>query len=454
MDKINLTWFDATLSMSGFSSGKNWGDALNPYLVKLISGKDVNFIPKDDLKTSKYLCIGSVLSYATKKTIVWGSGFIAETDKLGNKPKEIFAVRGPLTRKKVMQQGFSCPDVYGDPALLYPKFYNPDIKKKHRVGIIPHYIDRDNQWINSQKSDEILIIDILADINTVVNNIKSCSIILSSSLHGIIASDSYGVPCVWVRFSDKIVGGSFKFNDYYLSISQKIKTPFIVSQDTNIEDVIKGHIFYDVNIDLQKLMDCCPFNSHKHQISNVTSYDRYPEIFKFLSNLFKQKADILSYGCSKGDELLTLNDLYFKSSNIFGFDVDATIIKQAEKRIADVKNNENNVRILKSINDEKFDIVFVMSVLCKWTQTKDADNCSIYYSFSDFQNELTKIDSCVKTGGYLVLYNTNYLFSDTAIYDKYAPVEFGNESGFVSKFKRDGSKFLENYKYTIFYKKG
>ena len=454
MDKINLTWFNSNLSMRGFSSGKNWGDALNPYLVKLISGKDVNFIPKDDFETNKYLCIGSVLSYATENTIVWGSGFIAENDKLKNKPKEIFAVRGPLTRRMVIQQGFSCPDVYGDPALLYPRFYNPDIKKKYRVGIIPHYIDRDNQWINNQKSDEILIIDILSDINKVVNDIKSCDIILSSSLHGIIASDSYGVPCKWVRFSDRIVGGDFKFNDYYLSIGQKIKIPFMISHDSDIEDVINSHIFYDLNIDLQKLIDYCPFNLYKHQISNATSYNRYPNIFKYLSNIFNQNADILSYGCSSGEEVSTLNDLYFKNSNIFGFDTDITVIKKAEKRTDNIKDNKNIIRISNSIQDIEFDIVFVMSVLCKWPQTKNVEDCNNYYRFSDFQDELNKIDSLVKVGGYLVLYNTNYLFSDTVIYNKYEPVEFGNESGFVDKFKSDGSRFLEKYKYSIFYKVG
>ena len=47
------------------------------------------------------MCVGSILKYASKYDIVWGSGFISENDipqkTLSN--KNILCVRGPLTRK-------------------------------------------------------------------------------------------------------------------------------------------------------------------------------------------------------------------------------------------------------------------------------------------------------------------------------------------------------------------
>ncbi len=34
-------------------------------------------------------------------------------------------------------------------------------------------------------------------------------------MHGIIAADSLNIPNQAIRFSDKLTGGNFKFNDYY-----------------------------------------------------------------------------------------------------------------------------------------------------------------------------------------------------------------------------------------------
>jgi pyruvyltransferase len=34
-------------------------------------------------------------------------------------------------------------------------------------------------------------------------------------LHGLILADAYGVPNVWAKFSDRLVGGDWKFRDYY-----------------------------------------------------------------------------------------------------------------------------------------------------------------------------------------------------------------------------------------------
>lgn len=98
-----------------------------------------------------------------------GSGFISSSSKFKIKPKQICAVRGPLTRDLIIKQGIECPEIYGDPALLYPLFYKPTIKKKYRLGVIPHYVDQNNPLLKIFKQyQDILIIDILAGINQVV----------------------------------------------------------------------------------------------------------------------------------------------------------------------------------------------------------------------------------------------------------------------------------------------
>ena len=62
------------------------------------------------------------------------------------KTKKIHAVRGPLTKAKLDSEGIACPEVFGDLALLMPEIYDPSFKKKYKVGILPHYVDKKNAF--------------------------------------------------------------------------------------------------------------------------------------------------------------------------------------------------------------------------------------------------------------------------------------------------------------------
>jgi pyruvyltransferase len=96
-----------------------------------------------------YVSIGSILHFSDKNSIVWGAGFISKDSYCKVPPKKILAVRGPLTRKKLIEQNIECPKIYGDPALLLPIFYHPKIKKKYEIGIVPHYVDQKNEIIKA-----------------------------------------------------------------------------------------------------------------------------------------------------------------------------------------------------------------------------------------------------------------------------------------------------------------
>ena len=119
---INIAWFIG-------EKGKNWGDALSPLISSLLSGKNINHInPWDTSGTFRYYVIGSIIPPSSPNSEIWGSGIIKEINHINIKPKKIHAVRGPLTREIFLKNGIDCPEVYGDPALLYPRFYNPKIE--------------------------------------------------------------------------------------------------------------------------------------------------------------------------------------------------------------------------------------------------------------------------------------------------------------------------------------
>jgi pyruvyltransferase len=203
------------------------------------------------------------LSWQQKPNLtVWGAGLMCDGQSMLVKPKKVCAVRGPLTRNLLIKQGIECPEIYGDPALLLPRYYNPDIKKKYKLGIIPHYVDKNSNWIKSIQNDDIKIIDICSDTYSFVDSLKECEKVVSSSLHGIIAADSYGIPNMWIKMSDKVGGHGFKFDDYFLSVNRKTKCVNIFDE-TDLNFVINEIPDYEMDINLDLLYDSCPFTPSK-----------------------------------------------------------------------------------------------------------------------------------------------------------------------------------------------
>jgi pyruvyltransferase len=243
-------------------AGRNWGDALSPVLVGLLSGKPV--VHLEGLHHDRYLAIGSILGGANEHAEVWGSGFIRENEPLVGRPRAVHAVRGPLSRESLLNQGVECPEIYGDPSLLLPRLFNPQVAIRHAVGIIPHYIDKGHVWVEQCRRDpQVLVIDIEGGIQEFVRSVKSCEVILSSSLHGLICADAYGVPNVWVRFSGDVIGGDYKYRDYRLSIGAGETSVIQIAEGTKLAKAVTKAEHRELRIDLRKLLLACPFLSDK-----------------------------------------------------------------------------------------------------------------------------------------------------------------------------------------------
>lgn len=249
-DSIKLFWYNRET---------NFGDYLNYDLVSNLTDKKVQWVPYNYNK-EYYMAIGSILQVATDKTIVWGSGLIDDKQLPIKKPKEILAVRGPLTRKRLLDAKIKCPEIYGDPALLIPEYYFPNNEKEFDLGIIPHYVDKHNDFFLQKFNSNIKIIDIeQPNYKKFIDDVTSCKKIISSSLHGIIIADAYDIPALRIKFSNKIIGGDFKFNDYYLSVNRDIQKAIQINDKTTINDILKLNFNYNKKIDTKKLLDANPF---------------------------------------------------------------------------------------------------------------------------------------------------------------------------------------------------
>lgn len=255
---IKRKFSDNYLQLDWSPTYNNFGDILNPILAGSITSKKIINVSARYCKSEHLMAIGSILGRANKESIVWGSGFISSASRCKEKPKKILAVRGPLTKKLLEEQGIECPSVFGDPALLLPRFYKVQKTKKYKLGVLPHYKDKDAKWLKTL-GDDVKVIDIQnPNPLEVVDQICECQYIASSSLHGIIISDAYKVPSVWIQLSDKIVGGKFKFHDYLESIQSELVNPVIVNSDLFSESLIDKCKVRPIKVDLDLLLDSFP----------------------------------------------------------------------------------------------------------------------------------------------------------------------------------------------------
>ena len=212
------------LYYSDFS--KNWGDYINPFLVEKLTGKKVvSYKRVYNIKNRRKLFgVGSILHHpGLENSIVWGSGFIYPPKKLYGSPSRILALRGKKSAKIFEKFGVAHNHIYGDPALLFPTFYNPVKEFKYKIGIIPHYSElkafENNLKVLNNKDVKVISPMVPGnEVYKIIDQIKECEIIISSSLHGLILADAYQVPSLRFNYSNKLVGGDFKFEDYYSGI--------------------------------------------------------------------------------------------------------------------------------------------------------------------------------------------------------------------------------------------
>ena len=250
----------------------NWGDDINVFLIEEMTGRRVviknqSIYHNRCYKGPVYSCIGSIIGwYDTPNTIIWGSGMIKEQATLKSIPKQICSVRGERTREKLISIGIKCPCKYGDPALLISKYYQTrPLQKRYRLGIIPHYTDLNNSILKeflAKHKNDVLLIDLVnyKKWTDIPDQIASCDCIISSSLHGLIVADSYSIPNIWVSFSDQVIGGDFKFMDYFSSI-ERVEHKVSISSLLCLEKIyMQPRRSNDVAIDYNSIYSSAPFS--------------------------------------------------------------------------------------------------------------------------------------------------------------------------------------------------
>ncbi|WP_417218633.1 polysaccharide pyruvyl transferase family protein [Arthrobacter sp.] len=205
----------------------NFGDAIGPWLVHRITGKTPYVVRGAETSVPPLMSVGSILQLmAANGTQVWGSGLIAPLEgKALSRLRSmsdvrIHAVRGWKTRSELVSKlGWEVPAVVGDPGLLLPRFIAPTGNEASRgkIAFIPHYAHTDK--LQGMNSTRVHVVDVRNGLERVAREIASADYCVSTSLHGLIVAQAYGVP--WTRLSIEdapLTGGDFKFTDFYSTL--------------------------------------------------------------------------------------------------------------------------------------------------------------------------------------------------------------------------------------------
>jgi pyruvyltransferase len=292
--KINIKWAKP-LNDDYF----NFGDDLNPYIIKKLSGSDVRYIHfatdrinivkqffcyflenrtkiyyykhfLNSFFAKKYIiAVGSILNwYGSNRCFVWGSGIIDRKSPI--KESSFLAVRGKYTKERLMELGFNSEVVFGDPALLLPIIYNPDVVKKYELGLIPHYTQYEQVKSKLGNIDNLKVIN-LNNSNTeeVIGDFLACDRIISTSLHGLIVANAYGIRALWFEFKNNpLTNDNVKFLDYFSSVDIPEYLPFHLDlQNFDVEKHINlveenpeiNNIKNDLGLIQKELLRVAPF---------------------------------------------------------------------------------------------------------------------------------------------------------------------------------------------------
>jgi pyruvyltransferase len=219
---VPLGWAGSTMQMDYL----NFGDALSPVMVALGCGLPARRVPFKSA-TLRMAAVGTIgHGFSGGETWFWGTGCsnwanpsapAAEHIPFVPGPDSVFkvsATRGPVS-ERLLNGGGTGSGVYGDPVWLLPRFYAPKVEKKWKLGVILHLSELADRTyeahprehivrcvVEPEFADDVRLITTVTPISVgaikdKIDEILACERIVSTSLHGMVIAESYGIPCLY-----------------------------------------------------------------------------------------------------------------------------------------------------------------------------------------------------------------------------------------------------------------
>jgi len=206
----------------------NVGDALSAIIVGAMANLTVRHADLD-APSVRMAAVGTI-GHGMRNGVVhfWGSGLDERINVLARgtpytlPPDTAFrvhAMRGPFSAGALRRYGVAAPKVYGDPVYFLPRLMPMDhVDKTFELGVVLHLTELDRPAPEGRPKAEyaryaispnlkasVRLITMYAEdsleaIEAKVQEICSCKAVLSTSLHGVVIADAYGIPATWFNY--------------------------------------------------------------------------------------------------------------------------------------------------------------------------------------------------------------------------------------------------------------
>lgn len=227
MRPIDLYWHGG-----GKAGAYNFGDALSPLIVEAASGRPVRFAARP---FAEAVAIGSILEGMAKETLnrrlllrfrpvlVLGAGCIAEGRAFAPGLFRAPLLRGPKTRPRV--PGAEAAPM-ADPGLFASELLRARPARRGGWAIAPHIAHKSAPIFAKiiERTPNAVLLDLNAPPEETLAAMAGCDAVASSSLHGLVAADSLGLPSLRIRMGSALIGGDFKFEDYAGGLGRALTT--------------------------------------------------------------------------------------------------------------------------------------------------------------------------------------------------------------------------------------
>jgi hypothetical protein len=198
----------------------NFGDELVPLILEMAHVQQFEWASPQNSSDfdDGFVIAGSILEHLPRawQGTVCGAGKLHGDTFTDLSQARVLGVRGHLTLDRLnLGSRTNYRDiVLGDPALLVPSWIR-QYWGRWDLGIVPHWSDTELR----KRYPYARFIDVRRPPQEVVEEIAKCKRIISSSLHGLVVADAYGIPRRAELFPDADArkhqeGGRFKFDDY------------------------------------------------------------------------------------------------------------------------------------------------------------------------------------------------------------------------------------------------